>query len=212
MNHQLIGAEILSLAEADVPPEDVVFHKFYMNKMNSSKKPKKKKKKTAEDEAAEELYAVDGDEDESDNEEIENVLDSVNPSLEADGDYDYSDLDKIANEDDEDLIGEASDEEVDIPSDVDNEETEDAEASPRGNSDDDIAIGEADDGSELSDFEDSFDQGKKKRKSRTGSGASPFASLEDYRHLMEDEATASNASTQKKRHKSKKSKKKRRIS
>ncbi|KAI3455663.1 hypothetical protein Pfo_012326 [Paulownia fortunei] len=217
MNHQLIGAEILSLAEADVPPEDVVFHKFYMNKMNSSKKPKKKKKKTAEDEAAEELYVVDGDEDGSDNEEVENMLDSVNPSLEADGDYDYDDLDKIANEDDEDLIGDASDEEKGIPSDLDNEEIEDAEASSGENSDDDVAIGEADDGSDFediaigeaddeSDFEDIFDQRKKKRKSQRDSGASPFASLEDYQHLMEA-APESHSSTQKKRHKSKKKRK-----
>ncbi|MBA0695605.1 hypothetical protein Goari_002218, partial [Gossypium aridum] len=61
MNNYLIGQEILSLAETDVPPEDLVFHKFYMNKMNSSKKPKKKKKKkAAEGEAAEELFDVGG--------------------------------------------------------------------------------------------------------------------------------------------------------
>ncbi|KAK6148778.1 hypothetical protein DH2020_016303 [Rehmannia glutinosa] len=217
MNHQLIGAEILSLAEADVPPEDVVFHKFYMNKMNSSKKPKKKKKKTAEDEAAEELYAVDGDEDGSEDEEIDNVLDSVNPSsLEADGDYDYNDLDKIANEDDEDLIGDASDDndddEIDIPSDIDNEEIEDdVEASSRENSDaddddDDVAIGEADDGSDID--EGSFVQRKKKRKSK---GVSPFASLEEYEHLMEDEVPEKDTPTKKKGHKHK-SKKKRKIS
>ncbi|KAB1218311.1 CCAAT/enhancer-binding protein zeta [Morella rubra] len=52
MNNLLIGPEILSLAEVDVPPEDLVFHKFYVNKMNSSKKPKKKKKKKAAEEEA----------------------------------------------------------------------------------------------------------------------------------------------------------------
>ncbi|KAK6124692.1 hypothetical protein DH2020_041547 [Rehmannia glutinosa] len=215
MNHQLIGAEILSLAEADVPPEDVVFHKFYMNKMNSSKKPKKKKKKTPEDEAAEELYAVDGDEDGSEDEEIDNMMDSVNPSsIEADGDYDYDDLDKIANEDDEDLIGDASDDddEIDVPSDVDNDEIEDdVEASSRENSDaddddDDVAIGEADDGSDIDDG--SFVQRKKKRKSK---GVSPFASLEEYEHLMEDEVPEKDSPTKKKGHKHK-SKKKRKIS
>ncbi|KAL0354435.1 UNVERIFIED_CONTAM: CCAAT/enhancer-binding protein zeta [Sesamum radiatum] len=210
MNHQLIGSEILSLAESDVPPEDVVFHKFYLNKMNSSKKPKKKKKKTADDEAAEELYAVDGDEDGSDDEEIDNMLDSVNPTSEE-GDYDYDDLDKIADEDDEDLIADGSDEELDIPSDIDNEDIENGETSSRENSDnsdgdiaigdaddgsdDDVAIGEADDGS---DFDDSFDHRKKKRRSRKDSGASPFASLEDYQHLMEDDAPESNSSAKKK--------------
>ncbi|KAL0415008.1 UNVERIFIED_CONTAM: CCAAT/enhancer-binding protein zeta [Sesamum latifolium] len=220
MNHQLIGSEILSLAESDVPPEDVVFHKFYLNKMNSAKKPKKKKKKTAEDEAAEELYAVDGDEDGSDDEEIDNMLDSVNPTSEE-GDYDYDDLDKIADEDDEDLIADGSDEDLDIPSDIDNEDIENGETSSRENSDNsdgDIAIGEADDGSDDdvaigeaddgSDFDDSFDQRKKKRRSRKDSGASPFASLEDYQHLMEDDAPESNSSAKKKRNKSKKKKRK----
>ncbi|KAK4427436.1 CCAAT/enhancer-binding protein zeta [Sesamum alatum] len=220
MNHQLIGAEILSLAESDVPPEDVVFHKFYLNKMNSSKKPKKKKKKTAEDEAAEELYAVDGDEDASDDEEIDNMLDSVNTTSEAEGDYDYDDLDKIDDEDD-DLIADGSDEELDIPSDIDNEDIENGETSSRedsDNSDNNIAIGEADDGSDDdvaigegddgSDLDDSFDQRRKKRRSRKDSGASPFASLEDYQHLIEDDAPQSNSSAQKKRNKSKKKKRK----
>ncbi|PIN01186.1 hypothetical protein CDL12_26307 [Handroanthus impetiginosus] len=229
MNHQLIGAEILSLAESDVPPEDVVFHKFYMSKMNSSKKPKKKKKKrTPEDEAAEELYAVDGDEGASDNEEIEDTLDSSAPSLEADGEYDYDDLDKTANEDDEDLIGDETDEETEIPSDIDDEEIEDGEASPGEISDDDnedVAIGEADDGSDFEDsfeekekkrkssknsgdFDDSFEEKKKKRKSSKNSGVSPFASLEDYQHLMEDEASEPNSNTHKKKGKSKKKKRK----
>ena len=43
MNNLLIGLEFLSLAEVNyISPEDPVFHKFYVNKMNSSKKPKKK--------------------------------------------------------------------------------------------------------------------------------------------------------------------------
>ncbi|KAL2555049.1 CCAAT-binding factor [Forsythia ovata] len=200
MKNQLIGPEIVSLAEEDVPPEDLVFHKFYMNKMNSSKKPKKKKKKTADDEAAEEFYAVDGvgDDDESDNEEIENVLDSANPSLEVNGDYEYDDLDKIANEDDDDLIGRGSDEE-DFPSDVANMEIDYAETlsgedENEGEEDDDIAIGEADD---ESDMDDSFYQSKKKQKSNKHSAASPFASLEDYQHLMDDSNSANNTSTKK---------------
>nr|GMC75947.1 CCAAT/enhancer-binding protein zeta [Ipomoea batatas] len=49
MNDQLFGEQILSLAETDVPPEDLVFHKFYMNKMKSSKKLKKKKKRNEDD-------------------------------------------------------------------------------------------------------------------------------------------------------------------
>ncbi|BBG98745.1 CCAAT-binding factor [Prunus dulcis] len=120
MTNQLIGPEILSLAEEDVAPEDLVFHKFYMNKMNSSKKPKKKKKKkaTEDDEAAADLFDVDGGNgDDSDNEEIDSMLDSAGLSTEADGDYDYDDLDQVANEDDEDLVADVSDTELDLPSD-----------------------------------------------------------------------------------------------
>lgn len=201
MNHQLVGAEIISLAEADVPPEDVVFHKFYMNKMNSLKKPKKKKK-TADDEAAEEIFGVDGDEDESDNEEIDNLLDSGNPSFETEGGYDYEDLDKIANEDDEDLIGDASDEEMNLSSDVANEIVDAEISSEDGGGD--VAIGEADDGN-IS--EESFELKTKKRKTRKNSGLSPFASLEDYQHLMdEDDPESSKSSSRTKKRESKKRK------
>ncbi|KAL8466406.1 hypothetical protein ACS0TY_035488 [Phlomoides rotata] len=213
MNHQLIGAEILSLAEADVPPEDVVFHKFYMNKLSSSSKQKlKKKKKTVEEEAAEELYAADGVEDESDDEDMDNVvdesdndeIDNVVDTVDPDGDYDYDNLDKIVDEDDDDLIGEASDdEEIDIPSDDD--EIEGADVGSIENSEDDVVIGEVDDGS---DDEDGFEQvKKKKRKTSRGTGASPFASLEEYEHLMEDEDPAVHASPEKKRRESKENKK-----
>ncbi|TYJ13496.1 hypothetical protein E1A91_A10G056500v1 [Gossypium mustelinum] len=197
MNNYLIGQEILSLAETDVPPEDLVFHKFYMNKMNSSKKPKKKKKKAAEGEAAEELFDVGGNDvdddyvdggDDSDNEEIENILDSANPSLDADGDYDYDDLDNVANEDDDDLIGDASDAEMDIPSDDTDGEGFDVDAgtdSINDDGDDAIAIGDADD---LSDGEDEFHQRKRKRKYGKKTSASPFASLEDYEHLLNEDS------------------------
>ncbi|XP_043691786.1 CCAAT/enhancer-binding protein zeta [Telopea speciosissima] len=187
-NKDLIGAEILSLAEVDVSPEDFVFHKFYMNKMNSLKKPKKKKKKKgAEDEAAEELFAVDGDEtvdggDESDNEEIENMLDSGDLPLGSEGDYDYDDLDQVANADDNDLVGSGSDIETDLPSDL--AERED------GDSDDDddeeeIDIGDADDNDD--DDVNGSSNNRRKRKSEGRAGASPFASLEEYSHLLNED-------------------------
>ncbi|KAK9289711.1 hypothetical protein L1049_007870 [Liquidambar formosana] len=185
MNNHLIGAEILSLAEVDVPPEDFVFHKFYMNKMSSSKKPKKKKKKGPEDEAAEELFQVDAG-GESDNEEIENMLDSVDPLLEReDGEYDYDDLDQVANEDDDDLVGDISDAEMDIPNDIAEGEDFDATADNDSSDDDSGGVAYADDGS---DDEDQPDQRKRKR-SRSGrkTGVSPFASLEDYEHLLNED-------------------------
>lgn len=184
MNKQLIGAEILSLAEVDVAPEDLVFHKFYANKMSSTKKQKKKKKKKrVEEEDAEELLAGVGDDGESDNEEIENMLDSANPSLQADGDYDYDDLDNIANEDDDDLIGNVSDQEIDLPSDIVDRDIEDADVNSADIDDDEVAIGEADDGS---DEEDSSDRRQGKQKRRRNAAVSPFASLEDYEHLMNE--------------------------
>lgn len=206
MNNQLIGPEILSLAETDVPPEDLVFHKFYMNKMSSTKKPKKKKKKGAEDEAAEELFGGDEGDYESDNEEIDNMLDSVVPSLEADGEYDYDDLDQVAIEDDDDLVGYVSDEEeVDVQSDIAVGEEEDAD----GDDDDvdDVDIGDADDGSD--EEEDLLlDQGKRKRKSKGRSAASPFASLEEYEHLLDEDSTAKDKSAKRKNSTSKKKRKK----
>lgn len=42
-SHHLIGEELLELVEKEVPPEDVVFHRFYMNKTGPIK-PKAKKK------------------------------------------------------------------------------------------------------------------------------------------------------------------------
>ncbi|TXG68195.1 hypothetical protein EZV62_003130 [Acer yangbiense] len=215
MNNHLIGPEILSLAEIDVPPEDLVFHKFYMNKMNSTKKSKKKKKKTsAEDEAAEDLFNVDGDDDmeggvdDSDNEEIDNMLDSANLS---DGDYEYDDLDEVVNEDDDDLVGNAGDAETDAPSDTIEGEDFDISDDARSDNDDDdvdINIGDADYGSD--DDEDEFNQRKRKRKPGKKAGASPFASLEEFEHLLneEDESpTKETKSTDKKKPKSRKKRK-----
>ncbi|XP_057505267.1 protein SLOW WALKER 2-like isoform X1 [Actinidia eriantha] len=184
MNNQLIGPEILSLTEMDVPPDDLVFHKFYTNKMSSSKKPKKKKKKKgAEDEAAEELFAAEVD-DESDNEEIEDMLDSANPSLEADGGCGCDNLDQVAIEDDDDLVGNVSDEEIDIPSDIAGGENDDNDANSNFTDDNNVDVGDADDGSEE---EVVFDQRKMKRKSGQQTAASPFASLEEYEHLLDEQ-------------------------
>ncbi|ESW07382.1 hypothetical protein PHAVU_010G125200 [Phaseolus vulgaris] len=214
VNNQLIGAEILSLAEEDVPPEDLVFHKFYTNKMSSTSKTKKKKKKSANEEAAEELFDIDDGEvdggDESDNEEIENLLDSTDPSVGQDSDYDYDDLDEVAGEEDEDLIGDVSDGEMDmdIPSDI-GEEEDDAPIDDVGIDDDDddgidIQVGDVDDGSDG----DGEEVGKRKRKHKSGGkkGVSPFASYEEFEHLMEDEDHTEKKASPKK-NKSNKSKK-----
>lgn len=207
INDHLIGSEILSLAEVDVPPEDLVFHKFYTNKMSSFTKLKKKKKKSADEEAAEELFEVDDGEvdggDESDNEEIENLLDSADHSVEPEG-YDYDDLDKVANEDDEDLIGDVSDAEIEIPSDT-GEEDADAPLDDGGSDDNiDLDIGDIDDASDVEEIE--VDSKKRKRKTGGKSTASPFASYEEYEHLIEDGDHTDKKPSQKK-HKSKNRKK-----
>ncbi|TKY64219.1 CCAAT/enhancer-binding protein zeta [Spatholobus suberectus] len=211
LNNQLIGPEILSLAEADVPPEDLVFHKFYTNKMSSTKL-KKKKKKSADEEAAEELFDIDDGEvdggDESDNEEIENLLDSADPSLGPDNDYDYDDLDKVVDEEDEELIGDVSDAEMDIPSDMGEEEADAPIDDDVGSDDDDnndLEVGDIDDGSDG----DGEEVGRRKRKHKSGgkSGVSPFASYEEFEHLMEDDDhTEKNPS-----HKKNKSKKRKKV-
>ncbi|MCL7036567.1 hypothetical protein MKW94_002438 [Papaver nudicaule] len=200
-NNLLVGAEILSLAEDDVAPEDLVFHKFYTNKMMSSKKPKKKKKKAAEDEATDffGIDKVDGDGsedeiggeddggedeiggDESDNEEIDNLLDSGDlPLDEAAGDYDYDDLDQVAEEDDEDLIGGSGDDdaEMDILSDVADEDD-----------DNDVPVNIGDSDGDINEEEDAMLHNKRKRNRKGGrkAGASPFASIDDYDHLLKDE-------------------------
>lgn len=201
MNNHLIGAEILSLAESDVPPEDLVFHKFYANKLNSSNRPKKKKKKLAEDEDAEELYGE--EDDQSDDDEIENMLDSSKPSLESGGDYDYDDLDNIANDDDDDLIGRASDEEMDFPSDVVSKELEDTDISLEGAAVDEIALGEEGDGTDEEDHHSNTR--KRKGKKHKHASASPFASIEDFEHLINEDSPKINKEelgTKKKKRKS----------
>ncbi|KAJ8535794.1 hypothetical protein K7X08_034195 [Anisodus acutangulus] len=192
MQEQLIGSEILSLAETDVPPEDLVFHKFYVNKMKSSKKPKKKKKKTPEDDAAEEFLVADGSDvddeideedaaDESEQEEIDSMLESESGGLplEANGEYDYSDLDEVANEDDDELIGDVSDEDMDTLLEHDG-------ADINSSSDDNNEVEMANEGDE----EDDVHQSKKRRKKdKRAAGKSPFASLDDYEHLLNEESS-----------------------
>ncbi|KAK6911814.1 CCAAT-binding factor [Dillenia turbinata] len=182
MSKHLIGEELLSLAEADVPPEDLVFHRFYANKRPSTKKLKKKKK--AGDDGDEELFGVDSDDD-SEAEEIDNLLDKADLSAEAE-EYDYDDLDKIVDEGDDDLVGNVSDTEMEVP--FDGAEGEDDEHVSNNDNDSDIEIGEVDEDSEDNDGDDDFKlHNQSKRKGKFG-GASPFASLEDYEHLLKDDA------------------------
>ncbi|XP_047341248.1 protein SLOW WALKER 2 [Impatiens glandulifera] len=186
MSHQLIGSEILSLGDEDIPPEDLVFHKFYMNKMKSSKKPKKKKKKSADEDDDGDLLGGDV----SGDEEIEDMLDGREPGSEEAAEYDYSDLDEVADEEDE-LIGDGSDDDVDmdIPSDMG--EDNDDESSKM---DEEVEIGDED------------ENGDGKKRKQKIKGKSPFASIEDYEHLLDEDVE--DEGIEKKKFKSRKKSKK----
>ncbi|XP_038990337.1 CCAAT/enhancer-binding protein zeta [Phoenix dactylifera] len=201
LNHHLIGDEILQLAEDEVPPEDVVFHRFYMNKTSSSKKPKAKKKASQDDEDAEDFLDAS---DESEEEEIDNMLGSGHrPLEEADGEYDYDDLDRVADEEDDDLLGDGSDAEAGSPPDLAARKHDEGSASDDEDDDDDsldIMDSIAEEGGDVdvddavigggSDEEESSQAAKtekgKKRKFNRTNRASPFANLEEYEHLMND--------------------------
>ncbi|ONK75213.1 uncharacterized protein A4U43_C03F14530 [Asparagus officinalis] len=167
MNHHLIGKGILELAEEDVPPEDIVFHRFYMNKTGSSKKPKAKKKKASEDDAAAEELLLAASDESDEEEEIDNMLGTGHIPLaeEGEGEYDYDDLDRVVDEDDDDLLGNESDAETSEPQ---------SNAKEHSGNDKPTKV-----------------KGKKKRKLEVKSRPSPFATLEEYEHLMTDNKESS---------------------
>ncbi|KAJ6825990.1 CCAAT/enhancer-binding protein zeta [Iris pallida] len=198
MNHHLIGNEILELAEEDVPPEDLVFHRFYMNKTSSSKKPKAKKNKASEgDDDTAELLIDESDESEDEG-EIDNMLGAGHLSLGEgnEGEYDYDDLDRVVGEDDEDLIGNDSDAETTEHPDGkkhggsgSEDDDDDIDMILGANSDvvgsDEEDVAESDGGDEDDESRETHKSNKRKldRKSRQ----SPFATLEEYEHLINDD-------------------------
>ncbi|KAH9305569.1 hypothetical protein KI387_009973, partial [Taxus chinensis] len=177
----LVGPDLLALAEEEVPPEDIVFHKFYMAKGSSSKrKLKKKKTKELDDEATGDGLLVEGDDeddfdggDESDNEEIDDFIDKddLDAHSQSDGEYDYEKLDAVLEQEDDALLADDSEGEEDIVEDV-----------------------SEDDNEPFVDEDLDFDSAKnvadnaegKKRKASEKQGQSPFASLDDYSHLLHD--------------------------
>ena len=209
LNHHHIGEELLELAENEVPPEDIVFHRFYLNKTGPVK-PKAKRKDSVLDEDAE-LLADNNADDASD--ESGDEMQDLGDGLTDDGEYDYDDLDSNAFEEEKDLLRDDSDVELDDISD-------DAASRDEGSEDDDgisslagldaealESAGDSD--GNLSDDE-VVDAGKgggsyaekkgagRKHKRGVKSGSSPFASLEDYEHLMGGDA---DATTAKRKHK-----------
>lgn len=204
MSNHLIGEDILQLAEDEVAPEDVVFHRFYMNKTNTSKKPKAKRKKAAQDDEDADDLLLDASDD-SEEEEIDNMMGSGPlPVEDAGEDYDYDDLDKVAVEDDDDLLGNGSDAETGpsanlisredggIANDDDDGSIDTWNSDSEGGVDDladvgtdmnDDGINDNDDKSEVPDDK----VGKRRKHKLNGrSRTSPFASIEEYEHLLSD--------------------------
>lgn len=212
LNQHLIGEELLELAENEVPPEDIVFHRFYLNKTGPVK-PKAKRKDSVLDEDAGELLADNNADDASD--ESGDEMRDLGDGLTDDGEYDYDDLDSNAFEEEKDLLRDDSDVELDDISD----DTASRDEGSENDDDDDISslvgldaealesAGDSD--GNLSDDE-MVDAGKgggsytekkgagRKHKRVVKSGSSPFASLEDYEHLMDGDA---DATTAKRKHK-----------
>ncbi|KAL6644210.1 hypothetical protein ACP70R_015818 [Stipagrostis hirtigluma subsp. patula] len=198
LNPHLIGEELLELAENEVPPEDVVFHRFYMNKTGPMKLKAKRKGLVLDDDTGE-LLADDID-DASDGSDDE--MQDMGDGLGEDGEYDYDNLDADAFEEEDDLLRDDDDAEVDNISDDstssnERREYDDGEDSSLDVSDMEAKILEsADDLDGNSSDEMMADVGvggrgvsgaekqvaPQKRKHSVKSG--PFAKLEDYEHLM----------------------------
>ena len=199
-----------------MPPEDVVFHRFYMNKTSSSKKPKAKKKASQDDEDAEDFLDAS---DESEEEKIDNMLGSGHhPLEEADGEYDYDDLDRVADEDDDDLLGDGSDAEAGLPPNLAARKRDEGSAGDDGDNDSlDIMDGIAEEDGDVdvdddviggeSDEDESSQAAKtkrgKKRKFDGKNRRSPFANVEEYEHLLNDNMDTTKISRSHKRKKKK---------
>eukprot|EP00246_Nothoceros_aenigmaticus_P016936 TRINITY_DN7958_c0_g1_i1.p1 TRINITY_DN7958_c0_g1~~TRINITY_DN7958_c0_g1_i1.p1 ORF type:complete len:254 (+),score=52.72 TRINITY_DN7958_c0_g1_i1:317-1078(+) len=160
-----IGEQFLCIAEADVAPEDVVFHKFYLAKDASKKKSQtKKKQKAIEDD--DDVVGL-GDDvgsggDESDSEQVEALLeleegeydnDVESEDGSSDGMFDYDKLDAAVARD----------------------YRRDAKVSTESGSDaNDVGVSSDDGDGEIV-------GGEVVKK-----GVSPFASLEQYSHLLHE--------------------------
>ncbi|KAK6914638.1 CCAAT-binding factor [Dillenia turbinata] len=127
MNKHLIGEELLSLAEEDVPLEDLVFHKFYAHKMPSAKKLKKKRKKKAGDDETEEYDYDDLDKtaDEDDDDLAGNVSDT-----EMEIPFDVAE-----GEDDDEPVFDNDNDPSDDDGDIEIEADDDSEEDNEGNGD-----------------------------------------------------------------------------
>ena len=199
LNHHLIGQDLLELEENEVPPEDVVFHRFYMNKTGPIK-PKAKKKALVLDDDTGELLA---DEAEDASDESDDEMQELEDGSSEDGEYDYDNLDAKAFEEEGDLLRDDSDvdELVDISDDDGGMENDDDDE------DGDLNMSFMDSGGKSADDSDDNITDVKaaargqKRKHGAKSGSTPFASLEEYEHLMNGEAEKPTLKKKQRKHK-----------
>ncbi|KAH7422635.1 hypothetical protein KP509_12G018100 [Ceratopteris richardii] len=217
-----IGNDFLNLSEKDVAPEDVVFHKFYVSK--AERKQKSTKVGTRKDENV--LLAVDDDffGDDSDNDEIEDLLEQdegsemgsdelYEESDESEGQWMYHQNDgtpNVANGEvnSSDQEGGVSDL---ISSDDMLEEDLNEHSIENGPDVNGLSFHEKKDEFESPQLHSSKDAKKhvlkcskgKKKKKFNGSkaqkeeqpGKSPFADIDDYKHLLNDDETQSHHPT-----------------
>lgn len=199
----LIGEELLKLSEKEIAPEDVVFHKFYTSKVERKQKSKKVEK------SKEDAVSITGEDrllgDNSDDDEIEDLLDQdegmemglddlSEDDNESEGEWTYLQPDganREHNSSDEDDVdfegvnGVNSDEDilsVDLSENTFEEDMDEVKESQ---------LTFNTDAKKHLEKRLASSKRKKKRKEKNsfnmeGSSKSPFADLDEYSHLLDD--------------------------
>ena len=203
-----VGAEFLELTEGEVAPEDIVFHKFYITKANRKGKTKK------EDKMKEDMNLDNNEsdlvEDESDDEEIEDLLE-----LEEGKEMGLDDVTDDENDSEgEWILNEAGGVSENNVEEEDNSSGEDTALGIMDLSEDDIPSDDFEESGKFrSSKEASTKASKKKRKQEAvpalkgkrkrnsdGSKKSPFASFEEYSHMLDMDDANTVPNLQKSKH------------
>jgi ribosome biogenesis protein MAK21 len=188
-----VGAEFLELTEGEVAPEDIAFHKFYTTKVSRKGKIKRETKIKEDIDSNSDENDLVGDE--SDDEEIEDLLEQ-----EEGEEMGFDDLTDDENDSEGEWIfnegGAVTEHNMD---EEDNTSREDMLLDVTDLSDDDIASAGVDEGSKSRSARGtSKKESRKKRKQKLDSGSkgqqnrssgsakkSPFASFEEYSHMLD---------------------------
>lgn len=206
-----VGVEFLQLSEREVAPEDVVFHKFYTSKLN------RKGKSNKEAKIKEDAILINGEEDDlvgdnSSDDEIDDLLDQdegaemglddlSEEENESEGEWTFKQTDGAfedvngeynSSEEDlafEDMNGEHnSSEENGIFEDMNREHTFEEDIDKGDNSQDTSHRDVKKRTKKQSNLKKQAKKGREKRAfTREGSKKSPFASIDYYSHILDDE-------------------------